>query len=158
MALWNQALIEEIFMHLRKADMDDALLVLEWRNDETARMNSFNHEVISKEDHIRWFKKKLTDESCRFFILEDEEGPAGCVRVDVIKDVGEVSQMIAPDRRGKGYGTISMSLMEKELKKTSVKTLVGFVAGENLASAKCCINNGYVKLSAGDVDCFIKNI
>ncbi|PWT26280.1 hypothetical protein CPT75_03655 [Butyrivibrio fibrisolvens] len=158
MALWNQALIEEIFMHLRKADMDDALLVLEWRNDEKARMNSFNHEVISKEDHIRWFKKKLIDESCRFFILEDEEGPAGCVRVDVIKDVGEVSYMIAPERRGRGYGTKSLKLAEEELHNSEIKTMAGFVIGENHASAKCFENNRYAKLSAGDIYCYIKNI
>lgn len=145
-------------MHLRKADIDDALSVLEWRNDETTRMNSFGHDVISKETHISWFKKKLSDKSCHFFILEDDKGPAGCVRVDVTNDIGEVSQMIAPDRRGMGYGTISMSLMEEELKKTDVKTLVGLVTGVNAASAKCCIKNGYTRLTAGDVDVFVKNI
>ncbi|SHI03357.1 L-amino acid N-acyltransferase YncA [Butyrivibrio fibrisolvens DSM 3071] len=145
-------------MHIRKACIEDALSILEWRNDETTRMNSFDHEIIAEENHIRWFKNKLSDKSCHFFILEDEEGPAGCVRVDVIKDVGEVSYMIAPGRRGKGYGTKCLSLMEEEFKKTDVKSLVGFVIGQNLASAKCFENNDYVKMSAGDVNCFIKNI
>lgn len=145
-------------MHLRKAGIDDALSILEWRNDETARMNSFSHEIISEETHISWFKKKLSDKSCHFFILEDDKGPAGCVRVNVSRDVGEVSYMIAPDRRGKGYGTKCLSLMEEEISKVDVKTLVGFVIGENVASAKCFENNSYIKMSAGDVDCFIKNI
>lgn len=145
-------------MNLRKAQLEDALLVLEWRNDETSRKNSFNQEVISQETHLNWFKKKLSDESCLFYILEDEEGPAGCIRLDVTKDIGEISSMIEPSRRGKGYGTIIMSLMEKEAKKAGLKTLVGFVSSSNPASAKCCENNDYVKLVAGDIDLYIKNI
>ena len=145
-------------MLLRKAQMEDALKALEWRNDETTRQNSFNHEIISKESHLAWFQKKLADETCLMYILEDEEGPSGSIRVDISGEIGEISYMIAPEKRGKGYGPLVLDLLEKELSATAIKTLVGFVEKENKASARCFEKNAYTRFTAGDIDCFIKNI
>ncbi len=145
-------------MHLRKAILDDALMVLEWRNDEITRKNSFNHEIIDTKSHINWFKKKLNDNSCFMFILEDENEPVGNIRVDLKKNVGEISYMIDPKMRGRGYGTIIIGLVEGEIIKLGIRTLVAFVRVENSASARCFDKNGYIKLNAGDIDCYIKDI
>lgn len=145
-------------MLLRKAQMEDALKALEWRNDETTRKNSFNHELITEDDHIKWFEKKLSDTSCMMYILDDEEMPSGSIRVDIAGDVGEISYMIAPEKRGKGYGALVLGLLEKELKGQKIRTLVGFVNEDNVASAKCFEKNGYIRLNAGGIYCFIKNI
>ena len=145
-------------MLLRKAQMEDAIKALEWRNDETTRMNSFNHEIIRKEDHLEWFKRKLDDKACLLYILEDEEGPSGSIRIDLSGEIGEISYMIAPEKRGKGYGTEILGLVEKEIADTKLKTLVGFVEKDNNASGRCFEKNAYTKLSAGMINCFIKNI
>ncbi len=145
-------------MLLRKAQMEDALNALEWRNDETTRMNSFNHEIIKREDHLEWFRRKLNDKACFLYILEDEEGPSGSVRIDITGEVGEISYMIAPEKRGMGYGSEILGLLEKEITATGVKTLVGFVEKDNKASGRCFEKNAYTKLTAGDINCFIKNI
>ena len=145
-------------MLLRKAQMKDALKALEWRNDETTRMNSFNHEIISEDAHMVWFKRKLEDQACQLYILEDEEAPSGSVRIDIAGDIGEISYMIAPEKRGRGYGPAILELLEREMTASGIKTLVGFVDKKNKASARCFEKNGYTMLTAGDTYCFIKNI
>ena len=150
-------------MQLRRATMDDALDVLAWRNDETTRKNSFNQEEISEENHLKWFKRKLDDNSCLMFILEDQDCPVGSIRLDITDDIGEISYMIAPDQRGRGLGKEILKLIESRQELDGCETghriqsLVGFVNEDNVASAKCFENNGYTKLVAGDIACYIKN-
>lgn len=145
-------------MLLRKAQMEDALKALEWRNDETTRMNSFNHEIITEDAHLAWFKRKLEDKTCQLYILEDDEEPSGSIRIDIDGEIGEISYMIAPGKRGRGYGPAILELLEKEASTAGIKTLVGFVDKNNKASARCFEKNGYTMLTAGDIYCFIKNI
>ncbi|WP_026661761.1 GNAT family N-acetyltransferase [Butyrivibrio proteoclasticus] len=149
-------------MLLRRATMDDALDVLSWRNDETTRMNSFKKDVISKESHLKWFKKKIDDENCLMYILEDKNVKAGSARVDIADDVGEISYMIAPGERGKGLGKSIIELLETMPEivgndnRKQIRCLVGFVNKDNIASAKCFKGNKYTELNAGDIKCYIK--
>ncbi len=143
-------------MKLRKAQMEDALEVLRWRNDESTRKNSFNHDEISEESHLNWFKTKLEDRKCFMFILEDDSKPVGSVRVDVVDETGEISYMIAPESRGKGYGNAALELLNMEKDIEELRALVGFVDTTNTASAKCFEKNGYSKLYAGNINCYIK--
>ncbi|WP_029231888.1 GNAT family N-acetyltransferase [Butyrivibrio sp. VCB2006] len=142
-------------MQLRRATMDDALDVLVWRNDETTRQNSFTQDLISQEDHLKWFKRKLEDENCIMYILEDGTS-VGSIRLDVTDNIGEISYMIAPDKRGKGYGKKILKLVEQTSEAGEIKSLVGFVNESNPASAKCFESNGYVKLIANNIYCYIK--
>ena len=142
-------------MILRKADIEDAASILEWRNDESTRAASFSKDVIQWEDHIKWYEKKLSDENCLMFIAEDEGRSVGSLRIDINGNVGEISYMVAPAMRGKGYGTGILELSEKELP-DCISALVGLVRKENQPSLKCFENNGYVKLNADTSVCFIK--
>ena len=151
-------------MFLRPATMDDALSVLEWRNDETTRNNSFTKAIISKEDHLNWFKRKIEDGNCLMFILEDDGRAVGNVRLDITDDIGEISYMIAPDERGKGLGKKALELLRDTKEVSSMvdsqklRSLVGFVNEGNIASAKCFEDNGYSRINAGDIRCYIKNL
>ena len=42
---------------LRFAELRDEALLLHWANDPDVRANSFSHDLISPEDHHRWFEK-----------------------------------------------------------------------------------------------------
>ncbi|SFC17087.1 GNAT family N-acetyltransferase [Butyrivibrio sp. YAB3001] len=145
-------------MQLRNAVIDDAEFILEIRNDESTRRNSFSKEEISFENHIKWYKKKLSDPDCFLYILEDGEKRIGNIRVDMNGDkgkVGEISYMIAPAFRGQGYGSVILGLLEQQMKE-KVKVLIGFVLSENKASMKCFENNGYLKMPTGPVTCYLK--
>ena len=151
-------------MQLRRATMDDALDVLAWRNDETTRKNSFTQEEISEENHLKWFKRKLDDNNCLMYILEDGTGSLGSIRLDITDKIAEISYMIAPAARGKGLGKEIIKLidnvpeLETAVTDNRIQSLVGFVNEDNVASARCFEENGYTKLIAGDIRCYIKNL
>ena len=142
-------------LSLRKASMDDSLDILKWRNDAKSIEGSFSKEKITVPEHIEWFKKKLASPFCHIFILEENGIKAGVIRIDQEGNVGELSLMIAPEKRGLGLGSKMMSLLENNLP-TDIKSLVGFVLPNNQPSRKAFLSNGYNEFIAGSVICYIK--
>jgi spore coat polysaccharide biosynthesis protein SpsF len=84
-----------------------------------------------------------------------EDAKAGHIRLDYQNDVAEISYMIAPDHRGKGYGKEILRLIEQDAPE-GIKVLVGFTLPGNEGSRKCFADNNYRELTAGDVICYIK--
>ena len=145
---------------LRKATIEDAEDILRWRNDPTTRANSFTKDEISLLSHVNWFKRKLEDANSHIFILMDEDQKVGNIRVDVTDGVGEISYMIAPESRGKGYGKKIIALAEEEMRKgvSEVKTLIAFTLKDNVASGRCFEYNDYNREDTGDSFCYSKSI
>jgi len=141
--------------YLRPANLDDAEIILEWRNDMQTRENSFSKDLIDLDTHLKWFERKLSDDNCFLYILMDDSERVGQVRIDRIGDVGEVSYMIAPDRRGRGYGKQIIKLIGEEAG-SKVKVLVGLVESFNEASRKCFVADGYSEFVGGEMVCYIK--
>ena len=142
-------------LSLRKAAMEDALDILKWRNDEKTMEGSFTKEKITIPQHLEWFKKKAADPDCHMFILMEDDQKAGHIRIDVKDGIGEISYMIAPDKRGKGYGKEILSLLEGQLQ-PCIRGLVGFTLPGNVGSRKCFADNGYTEFVAGEVISYIK--
>lgn len=141
--------------YLREADIDDAEIILEWRNDPITRENSFSKDLIAPKTHIKWFDGKLSDENCFMYILMDDTERVGQVRIDKVNDIGEISYMIAPNKRKMGYGKQIINLVEGVIS-SNIKVLVGLVETSNEASKKCFAANGYSEFSGGDIVCYIK--
>ena len=144
-------------LSFRPVTMEDAELILIWRNDIASRNNSFSQDEICMETHINWLEKKLADVACQMFILADDGEPVGQIRIDILGRIGEISYLIAPGHRGKGYGTDILMQCEKVVDK-QIEVLAGLVKDENKASKRCFEKAGYVKLNGGDTDCYIKII
>ena len=144
-------------LFLRPANRDDAEIVLEWRNDKQTRENSFSKDVIDLDTHLKWFEGKLSDENCFLYILMDGDERVGQIRIDRMNNIGEVSYMIAPDQRGKGYGKHIIKLIDG-LMKDKVKVLVGLVEDSNTASRKCFEANSYSEFTGGNLICFVKTL
>lgn len=142
-------------IYLRKANIDDAKIILEWRNDPLTRDNSFSKDLIAPETHIKWFNGKLSDKNCFMYILMDDTERVGQLRIDKVNDIGEISYMIAPNKRKMGYGKQIIKLVEGVIN-SNIKVLVGLVENFNEASKKCFIVNGYSEFIGGDTTCYIK--
>lgn len=140
---------------LRRVEMADAEILLEWRNDAQTRQNSFSKDIITLDTHVKWLERKLSDPCCHMFMLLADGEPAGNIRIDVTDNIGEVSYTIAPYMRGKGLGTAVLHLLEENVP-ADIKALVGFVNVHNEASARCFEKNGYTRLAAGEIVSFIK--
>lgn len=94
----------EIELKLRPASMDDAELLLSWRNDEATLKASRQTGPVLPDTHLKWLEGVLSDPSRHLFIAEAEGMPLGTIRAD--EDVNEtvLSWTVAPEHRGKGVG------------------------------------------------------
>ena len=144
-------------MQVRAVTMEDAEMILEWRNDADTRANSCQKELIDRESHVNWLAGKLQDEKCHMYIMVDRDVPVGQIRLDVVNHIGEISYMIAPFMRGKGYGKKILKLAEQSPME-GLQVLMGMVEDTNESSKKCFRSNGYAEFTGKGCVCFIKTI
>lgn len=95
-------------MNIRMANPNDAMDILEWRNDSRTRAMSWNVEIIDKATHIKWFNTSVTSRNKLLLIGELGKRKIGMVRFDrLTADMKswKVSIMVSPDSRSQGVGT-----------------------------------------------------
>lgn len=90
-------------MKLRPATIDDASLLLEWRNDPLTREASVNTDPVGWDGHVEWFRSSLTNPNRKLLVVEVNEEPVGTVRIDY-GDETEISWTVAPSARGRSLG------------------------------------------------------
>ncbi len=130
---------------LRKAKNNDMDLLYRWANDPLVRKNSFNSDTISYDDHKKWFKKIMSDETVQQYIMERNGIPIGQIRLTISGNSAEVGYSIDRDYRAQGYGHIIIDLISEEVNNNhpDIKRLVAKVKKENMASAKLFESAGY---------------
>lgn len=65
--------------YIRPVTLEDAELILTWRNQDFVRNNMYNNKIIDYKTHIKWFNKMLNDESFKYFIYEKDSMPIGVI-------------------------------------------------------------------------------
>ncbi len=90
---------------LRLATFADSDLLLRWRNDPVTRRNSHSTAELDEKAHQGWLAKALSDPARVIFIGEVNCEPVGTVRCDWMQARIELSWTVAPECRGRGYGT-----------------------------------------------------
>ncbi len=148
--------METLRLALKKATIDDCMLLFSWANDPETRNNSLNPEAILLEAHSRWLSQLLQDESISLYILYLEGVPVGQIRVNCIGVEARISYSIAKEHRGKGLGTEIVRLLEIQLAqdRPSITKLVAEVKSFNIPSRKIFESNGYAiahKDSSGQI-------
>jgi predicted dehydrogenase/RimJ/RimL family protein N-acetyltransferase len=96
---------------LRTAGVQDAELILAWRNDSETRRWSRDSREIESDEHLRWLRDVLADPATQLWVAQCEGKPIACVRISP-----EDSGLARPDRRviasvrtGRESGTIAES-------------------------------------------------
>ncbi|KKW09365.1 MAG: GCN5-related N-acetyltransferase [Candidatus Kaiserbacteria bacterium GW2011_GWA2_49_19] len=91
---------------LRRATIEDAECLFNWRNDPETRKHSKNNGIINWDEHLAWLLKSVGNyaRGRMLYIAETIDGrPVGTVRADICKDDSyEISYTVAPEFRGKG--------------------------------------------------------
>lgn len=138
-------------LHLRPATMNDAKILFAWANDPVVRASAFIQEPIEWKAHIEWLQRKLEDADCTIFVAEDAGVPIGQIRFDREQDVASTDVHLAPEMRGKGYGTTLISSgMEAYFNMTNINRVTASVKTENAASAKTFEKAGFTKTGTGN--------
>lgn len=122
-------------MELRKATIEDAKLLFDWRNDPETRQVSRDTSELVWDSHIGWLTRRLQCEDHGLYIAEVDGIPVGTVRIDH----DEISYTVAPEQRQKGVG--EAMLVEA---KRAFGRKVAEVKRENVASMKVAERAGHI--------------
>ena len=139
----------------RTATVSDATVLLNWRNDLSARALSRNSAIIPQSEHLQWLSDRLKRIQLEpFFLFEANRKAIGMCRLDIvfqIPDKYEISILVNPDEHGKGIGTrILRMTCESFFTIHPTKTIVAFVHINNLTSQKLFTNAGFKLLNQID--------
>jgi RimJ/RimL family protein N-acetyltransferase len=88
----------------RSVTMDDAELLLQWRNDPETRRASRQTAPVTRHEHLEWLAKSLGSPPRTLRIVEKGGVPVGVVRADLVNGAHELSWTVAPAARGSGVG------------------------------------------------------
>ena len=137
-------------LRLRQVGEDNCRLLWEWANDPDVRAVSFSSEPIPWEQHVKWFKSKLNDPRCIFYIaVNSDDVPIGQIRYDTEDNKAVVSISIDRKFRGKGYGSRLIWLASRRLFDVSnVDTIHAYVKQGNEASVTAFVKAGFREMGA----------
>lgn len=93
---------------LRHATIEDAALLLAWRNDPLTRAMSRTEDLVTPEAHQAWLTQTLADPARTLLIAERDGEAVATVRRDRTAGGMELSWTVAPDARGRGYGRAAL--------------------------------------------------
>ena len=132
-------------MKIRKATIEDAQNLFDWRNDSETRANSIETGEILWENHINWLQKSLLNPMRDLYIIEDDQGAScGTIRLDNDGDGEyEISWTVAPEFRGKGIGKKMTKKFFDEYLKDKKRHVIARVKKENIASIKMIESLGF---------------
>ncbi|MFN3554339.1 MAG: GNAT family N-acetyltransferase [Bacteroidales bacterium] len=133
---------------LRRAEYSDLDITYLWAVNPTVRKYSFNQNPITKEEHANWFKAKLNDAKCYYYILEVDNTIVGSIRFDLDqKNAALISYLIDPLYHGKGLGKeiLELGVLQLLRDNSETKKVYGFVMEGNSISARIFEKLGYKK-------------
>ncbi|SHN93510.1 hypothetical protein BHECKSOX_312 [Bathymodiolus heckerae thiotrophic gill symbiont] len=104
-------------LSLRPAEIEDAEMLLKWRNNEATRMASHTSDEIKLEKHIEWLKATLQNQNRDLYIAEANGVSVGTVRADYDNGIYELSWTVSPATRGQGVGKRMVYLLANRIKK-----------------------------------------
>ncbi len=140
-------------MRLRPVTVDDAGILLAWRNDPIVRAASRSTDEVTAQEHASWLVRVIQSPHSWLFIgIDEEDQPVGHTRVVEDGGYAEVSIVVAPDHRGCGLGGQLLSLTHDAYAAGGGDCeLRAFVKADNESSHRLFLSAGYVADEVTDV-------
>ena len=140
-------------MRLRPVTVDDADILLAWRNDPIVRAASRSTDEVTAQEHASWLVRVIQSPHSWLFIgIDEEDQPVGHTRVVEDGGYAEVSIVVAPDHRGCGLGGQLLSLTHDAYAAGGGDCeLRAFVKVDNESSHRLFLSAGYVADEVTDV-------
>jgi len=132
-------------INLTNAGTTDINDIFEWRNHPDIRKNFFNQELLSWEEHEKWFMAKLKDPDTTIYMAHYRNEKVGAIRFEANDSVIKTSLMLNPDFLGKGFGSkvIKIGVEEFIKDKNPKESLIAEIKKDNLASIKAFEKAGF---------------
>ena len=140
-------------MEFKPASMDDAALLLKWRNDPLTRSMSVATEEIDWESHIEWLTGKISRNDSDIYVVHHKDLPIASIRCEQKEGYSEISWVMAPEHRGRGLGKQMLLEFVRRYKNKYLAT----IRIENIASQKICTFAGFNNFTNDGGLLFYKN-
>lgn len=137
--------IESSLIEIRNVTPHDSKNIFEWRNNRKIRDVSRDSELITWDEHQKWFDAVLADSNRQLLIGMINENQIGVVRFDIEKDVAEVSIYLVPEKDyfGKGKGLLLASEEWLRINHPEIKSINATVMSGNEVSKRLFLGSGY---------------
>ena len=137
--------MNDIHLRIREMnseDMDDLFI---WRNHPDNRKNFFNPDPVGREEHERWFNKKLRDAESIVYIAYYGGDKIGSVRFEKKEDYISTSVILSPNFKGMGFGSriIQLGVMTFISEKKPTKPIKADIKSDNIVSIKAFQRAGF---------------
>ena len=107
--------------------------VFKLSNDDLVRQNSIHEEKINWENHVVWFKNKISSPESIFYVAQEDDDFIGYCRLDNEDDFWIVTIHIMPQMRNKAYGK---TILKHVCKLNEDKKIISYIKEKNIASYK----------------------
>lgn len=135
--------LNEAFLTLRNATLDDIQKTYEWSNEELVRQNSFHSESIPFEEHQEWFLNKLKDEKTLFLIGQFFGTDAAVIRMEKQAEYTVIGISVSKEFRGKKLATSFLIKSAKYYFKQNSLPILAYIKLGNIPSIRSFEGAGF---------------
>jgi len=137
-------------VRLREVTAADSEDLYRWRMDDASRPMFRSPGKVSTEEHraflSRYFEPGNTD---RWFVIVAESEPVGAIALYGLSDDGNEAEwgrlVVAPERRGRGYGRRALELLIEHARRMGIRRLRCEVLEGNAAAESIYRDAGFVE-------------
>jgi len=132
-------------INLRKVEITDINDMFEWRNHPDIRKNFFNQELLSWDEHEKWFIAKLKDPDAAVYMAYYKKEKIGTIRFEANESAIKTSVMLNPLFLSKGLGSqvIKMGVKRFIMEKNPDMQIIAEIKKDNVASVKAFEEAGF---------------
>lgn len=140
-------------MHLRKLNLQDAPLMLEWMHDVSVVEHlGANFGAKTMEDCEAFIVSSLTDEGNLHLAVANEAdeymGTVSLKHLDMVRRNAEFAITVRASAMGKGYSGFGMrTILEKGIQEMGLNAIYWCVSPKNCRAVRFYDKNGYSRVS-----------
>ncbi|WP_417826970.1 GNAT family N-acetyltransferase [Thalassospira povalilytica] len=136
-----------LHIKIRECRAEDSLDILSWRNDPTTRAMSLNSDLITIEQHEKWFTQTLSAPDSFIFIGEIDGDKVGMVRFDRVSGQlsAKVSINLNPKHRGQRKAVPLLRACVEKFRQIHSHEIIAVVRIDNAASNNTFKSAGFLE-------------
>jgi RimJ/RimL family protein N-acetyltransferase len=120
---------------LRRATIDDARRIFEWRNMPEMIPLSRTQKPVAWQEHWRWFQRIIAGREHLLLIVLLGEEPIGEIRFDRLTErTWEISILLVPKHTGRRLGVQALTLACQEIFALGAEQIIAIIRKENQRS------------------------
>ena len=135
---------------IRRAVEADCETIWHWANDPQVRRQSFSPGEIPWDDHLAWFNGKLSDPDHVFYVVTNGSGrPIGQVRYEIDGGQAICSVSLAPECRGRGFGSRVLDLASgRVMDEAGLGVVHAYIKQGNEQSVRAFLRAGFSEIES----------